>query len=430
MTSPFRLPTGPAEHVERALCVLAHPDDVDFGSAGTVATWTAAGTEVTYCIVTDGDAGGFDETPRDQMGPLRQAEQRAAAAAVGVSDVRFLGYPDGRLELTLDLRRDISRVIRQVRPQRVLTSSPERFWDRIGASHPDHMTVGESTLRAVYPDARNPFAFPELLADEGLDAWTVSEVWLGASPRADHAVDVTDVVDRKFAALRSHVTQVSHNPDLEKFVTAWMSQTASPVRPARRPAGRGLPRRPHHVICGPPDHTAATSRAPAAWSVSCHASGTLRAPLRVTRSLAGSPPWPTTHGRNWSSRRGRRRHPGDDVRLEGAAHGNQVLRHLVARAARRQAAPARLTELVEAGDAQPFEPMEGRRMNGWILLGDSATGRPWSRKRAATWPRRTPDMDVAALADLLHEAAETHHRVYRITDGEDRTGRPGTRPGC
>jgi LmbE family N-acetylglucosaminyl deacetylase len=220
------LPPPPAQHVERVLCVLAHPDDVDFGSAGTVATWTAAGTEVTYCIVTDGDAGGFDETPREQMGPLRQAEQRAAAAAVGVSDVRFLGYPDGRLELTLDLRRDISRVIRQVRPQRVVTTSPERFWDRIGASHPDHLTVGESTLRAVYPDARNPFAFPELLDDEGLEAWSVSEVWLSASPRADHAVDVTEGIDRKLAALRSHVTQVSHNPDLEQFVTAWMAGTA------------------------------------------------------------------------------------------------------------------------------------------------------------------------------------------------------------
>lgn len=223
MTSP-----RPAEHVERVLCVLAHPDDVDFGSAGTVATWTAAGTEVTYCIVTDGDAGGFDETPRARMGPLRQAEQRAAAKEVGVEDVRFLGYPDGRLELTLDLRRDISRVIRQVRPQRVLTSSPERVWERIGASHPDHMTVGESTLRAVYPDARNPFAFPELLADEGLEAWTVAEVWLGASPRADHVVDVTEVVDRKFAALRAHVTQTGHQPEgwIEEFVGGWMRQTA------------------------------------------------------------------------------------------------------------------------------------------------------------------------------------------------------------
>ncbi|TFV76023.1 PIG-L family deacetylase [Blastococcus sp. CT_GayMR19] len=224
MTPPLSRP--PAAHVERVLCVLAHPDDVDFGSAGTVAGWTAAGTEVTYCIVTDGDAGGFDETPRDRMGPLRQAEQRAAAAAVGVTDVHFLGYPDGRLELTLDLRRDISRVIRQVRPQRVLTTSPERFWERIGASHPDHLTVGEATLRAVYPDARNPFAFPELLDDEGLEAWTVGEVWLTASPRADHAVDVTDLIELKFAALKSHVTQVSHNPDLETFVTGWMRQTA------------------------------------------------------------------------------------------------------------------------------------------------------------------------------------------------------------
>ena len=183
------------------------------------------------------------------MGPLRRAEQRAAAEEVGVTDVRFLGYPDGRLELTLDLRRDISRVIRQVRPQRVLTSSPERFWERVAASHPDHMTVGESTLRAVYPDARNPFAFPELLDDEGLEAWAVSEVWLGASPRADHAVDVTDVVDRKFAALGRHVTQVSHQPEgqLEEFVTAWMRQTGPAVRTARGPARGGLPRGPHHV---------------------------------------------------------------------------------------------------------------------------------------------------------------------------------------
>ena len=219
-------PPKPAEHVERALCVLAHPDDVDFGSAGTVARMTAAGTEVTYCIVTDGDAGGFDETPRAEMPVLRRAEQRAAAAEVGVTDVRFLGYPDGRLELTLDLRRDISRVIRQVRPQRILTSSPERWWDRVAASHPDHMTTGEATLRAVYPDARNPFAFPELLEEEGLEAWTVSEVWLGASPRADHAVDVTETAAQKFAALKCHVTQVSHHPDLEGFVSGWMRMTA------------------------------------------------------------------------------------------------------------------------------------------------------------------------------------------------------------
>ena len=185
------------------------------------------------------------------MGPLRQAEQRAAAAAVGVTDVRFLGYPDGRLELTLDLRRDISRVIRQVRPQRVLTTSPERFWDRIGASHPDHMTVGESTLRAVYPDARNPFAFPELLDDEGLEAWTVSEVWLGASPRADHAVDVTDMVDRKFAALQLPRDAGEPQPRPREVRDRLDAADRAAVRPARGPAGRGLPRRPHRLSAGP-----------------------------------------------------------------------------------------------------------------------------------------------------------------------------------
>ena len=121
-------------------------------------------------------------------------------------------------------------MIRQVRPQRVLTTSPERIWDRIGASHPDHMTVGESTLRAVYPDARNPFAFPELLADEGLEAWTVAGGVAAAPARGrDHAVDVTDVVERKFAALR-----VARHPGratsptgrLREFVTGWMRQTA------------------------------------------------------------------------------------------------------------------------------------------------------------------------------------------------------------
>ncbi|MFJ8958944.1 PIG-L deacetylase family protein [Lentzea sp. NPDC102401] len=226
MSNLFQRPSGPVEHVERALCVAAHPDDLDFGSAGTVATWTAAGTEVTYCILTDGDAGGFDEkVAREEIGPLRQAEQRAAAAAVGVTDVRFLGYPDGRLEPSLDLRRDLARVIREVRPQRVVTSSPERNWQWIDNSHPDHLATGEATLRAVYPDARNPFAFPELLDDEGLQAWAASEVWLYGTERADHTVDVTDVVKRKVAALSSHVSQVAHL-DVEAYTTEWMGLTA------------------------------------------------------------------------------------------------------------------------------------------------------------------------------------------------------------
>src|SRR5262245_37209738 len=157
---------------------MAHPDDVDFGVAGSVATWTDAGIEVVYLIVTDGDAGGAElGIARAEMGPRRRDEQRAAAAIVGVGDVRFLGYPDGRVVASLELRRDITRVIRQVRPQRVVAMSPERNLDRIYASHPDHVAAGGATIDAVYPDARNRWAHPELL-DDGLEPHTVDEVWI------------------------------------------------------------------------------------------------------------------------------------------------------------------------------------------------------------------------------------------------------------
>src|SRR5205823_4166632 len=205
------------DEVQRALVIVAHPDDVDFGAAGTIATWTDAGIEVAYCVLTRGDAGGFDETPRERMPALREAEQRAAAEAVGVKDVTFLDFPDGRLYVTDELRRDITRQIRRFRPQRVLCPSPERNWMRIGASHPDHLAAGEATLCAVYPDARNPFAHPELLAAEGLVEWKVREVWMMAAPVAllNHFVDITDVFDRKVAALRAHVSQTAEMPDLE-----------------------------------------------------------------------------------------------------------------------------------------------------------------------------------------------------------------------
>ncbi|WP_345022520.1 PIG-L deacetylase family protein [Actinomadura keratinilytica] len=215
--------------VRRVLAVMAHPDDVDFGAAGTVAGWTARGIAVTYLIVTDGDAGGFDDgMTRAQMGALRRDEQRAAAACVGVDDVRFLGYPDGMLEPTLGLRRDIARVIRQVRPDRVVMPSPERNYERIHPSHPDHRAVGAAALDAVYPDARNPYAFPELLADEGLEAWTVREVWLTGGPAVNHYVDVTDDFDRKLAALKSHASQTAHLGDgLAEELRGWLGANAA-----------------------------------------------------------------------------------------------------------------------------------------------------------------------------------------------------------
>jgi LmbE family N-acetylglucosaminyl deacetylase len=214
--------------IQRVLVVAAHPDDVDFGSAGTVARWTGAGIGVAYCIVTDGDAGGYDESvPRAEIAPMRRKEQTAAAACVGVHDLRFLGYPDGRVEPTLALRKDLARVIRQVRPDRVLCPTPERNYARMPPSHPDHRAVGSAALDAVYPDARNPFAFPELRTEEGLEAWTVREVWLGGGPAANHYVDITETFDRKVAALRAHESQTGHMDQLEEFLRGWLSRAAA-----------------------------------------------------------------------------------------------------------------------------------------------------------------------------------------------------------
>ncbi|GAA0387499.1 GlcNAc-PI de-N-acetylase [Acrocarpospora corrugata] len=214
--------------INKVLVVTAHPDDIDFGGAGTIATFVDRGVEVVYLLATAGDAGGFDRTvDAEDMAELRRAEQVAAAKQVGVTDVRNLGYPDGMLEATLALRRDIARVIRQVRPDLVFTSTPERNYARIGPSHPDHRAVGSAALDAVYPDARNPYAFPELLNDEGLEAWTVREVWLIGSPTPNHYVDVTATVDRKIAALRAHETQTGHLPDLEKMVKTFLTNNAN-----------------------------------------------------------------------------------------------------------------------------------------------------------------------------------------------------------
>ncbi len=208
------------------LAVFAHPDDVDFGAAGTVARWVADGLEVAYLVITRGDAGGFDETPRELIPALREAEQRAAAAVLGVKQVAFLdGYHDGVLTPSIELRRDITREIRRFRPDRVLTSSPLRNWQRMaGPSHPDHLAAGEAATCAIYPDARNPFIFTDL-ADAGYDPWIVREVWYQTGPAPDHVVDVTDFAEAKFAALAAHVSQTSHT-DVRPSVRQRMTQAA------------------------------------------------------------------------------------------------------------------------------------------------------------------------------------------------------------
>jgi LmbE family N-acetylglucosaminyl deacetylase len=210
-----------------ALAIVAHPDDVDFGAAGTIAEMVRAGTSVAYCVVTDGQAGGSDPTvDRSKIAGIRRSEQRAAARVLGVDEIHFLGYPDGQVVVSTQLRQDLARVIRLVRPGVVLTQSPVRDFGRIFASHPDHLAAGEAAVCAAYPDARNPFAHPELL-DEGLEPHSVKELWLMASPRPNRAVDITESFGKKLEALRRHVSQVGHEEDLEGRLRGWASAGAS-----------------------------------------------------------------------------------------------------------------------------------------------------------------------------------------------------------
>ena len=205
------MPALPDQDVERALVIVAHPDDAEFWAGGTIALWTGAGIEVTYCVLTDGNAGGYDpHVPRADIPAIRRAEQRTAAALLGVTDMQFLGLTEGELRpASRSLHETLVRIIRRVRPQRVVTWSPEWNWQRFRSSPPDHLATGAAALAAIYPDAGNPFALPHLAA-EGLGAWTVAEAWLLNSPAREinHYVDITATFDRKIAAVRAHASQI------------------------------------------------------------------------------------------------------------------------------------------------------------------------------------------------------------------------------
>jgi LmbE family N-acetylglucosaminyl deacetylase len=238
----------------RVLLVAAHPDDIDYSCAGTIAGWTEAGVEVSYCIVTDGDAGGDDPSvPRAEMAALRREEQRKAGIVLGVSDIDFLGHPDGRVFVTYELRRDITRVIRRVRPDRVVLPPPVRNLRSMYGSHPDHTATGEAGMCAVYPDARNPFAHPELLVDEGLEPHTVGEVWVMTSTEeADHFVDITDRLDRKMAMPARSRTCRSSRGTSASGTPASPASGASPRAAWRRASSCSTPAEPSKVA--PPTH--------------------------------------------------------------------------------------------------------------------------------------------------------------------------------
>ncbi len=210
-----------------ALVIVAHPDDAEFGCAGTVAAWAREGWDIYYVICTDASAGGPDEdsevghAARELISETRKAEQRAAAGILGVKDVIFLDYPDGLLEPTIDLRRDLVRYIRQYRPVRVICPSPDRVWTpiyRIPVYHPDHLAVGQTALAAIYPAAQNPWDFPELLA-EGLPPSKVAEIYVMSAPSPNFAVDISSTLEVKLSALQAHTSQLAGSyPEVEELI--------------------------------------------------------------------------------------------------------------------------------------------------------------------------------------------------------------------
>lgn len=203
----------------RVLVVMAHPDDAEFGAAGTIARWAEEGRHVTYLILTDGNRGSSDPSmTSERLSQIRHAEQRAAALRLGVKDVFFLGYDDGSLQPTLDLRRQIVRWIRRCKPDVVVAPDPTRRWSgQRYINHPDHRAAGDATLDAIMPGADTRLVFPELL-DEGLEPHEVREIYLTGSNEPDLWVDISQTIELKLAALREHRSQVGEWAEMEESI--------------------------------------------------------------------------------------------------------------------------------------------------------------------------------------------------------------------
>ncbi len=209
-----------------AVVIIAHPDDAEFGCAGTVATWIDDGWEVYYVVCTDASGGGPDDATdvgpaaRQAVAETRKREQRAAGEVLSLKDVIFLDYPDGQLQPTTELRRDLVRVLRRYRPTRVVFQSPERVWTPmliIPRHHPDHLAAGQAAIVAIYPASQNAWDFSELL-QEGLLPHKVREIYIMGAPSPNHVVDISTTIERKLAALQAHVSQHVNNPAMEEFL--------------------------------------------------------------------------------------------------------------------------------------------------------------------------------------------------------------------
>jgi LmbE family N-acetylglucosaminyl deacetylase len=219
--------------MRRVLAAYAHPDDAEFSFGGTIARWTSEGAEIEYVCVTDGSAGNNDPGwTREAIAEVRARELREAASVLGVAGVVFLGYPDGYLEVGLELRRDLTRQVRRFRPDVIVAPDPSMLWvERRYLNHPDHRAVGEAMLAVINPDAPSRPQFPELL-EEGLEPFEVPELWLPTWPldQADEVVDISSSIDKKVASLRAHTSQLQNMgvDDIEPMVRGRAAEIGAP----------------------------------------------------------------------------------------------------------------------------------------------------------------------------------------------------------
>jgi LmbE family N-acetylglucosaminyl deacetylase len=205
---------------EAAMVIVAHPDDAEFTVGGTVAKWAKAGCRVTYVVCTDGNAGSVDaDITREKLAEIRRAEQRAACATLGVSEVVFLGYDDDQLEPTLELRRELVRAIRQYKPEVVITGDPTRLFEGDDyINHPDHRAAAQAALDAAAPASEMPLLWPEVGAPH-----RVSQLYVHGNDQANEWVDVTETVDQKITALKQHVSQLG-DWDPTEMVKEWSAE--------------------------------------------------------------------------------------------------------------------------------------------------------------------------------------------------------------
>jgi LmbE family N-acetylglucosaminyl deacetylase len=218
---------------KRVMAIFAHPDDPEFFCGGTLARWAAEGAQVVFVMATSGDKGSADpEMTHERLIAIREDEERNAAKALGVNEVIFLRYPDGELQPTLDLRRDLTRLIRLKQPDIVVTCDPTVFWYGTDyLNHPDHRAIGAAALEAVFPTARDRLNFIELERDEGLATHKVHQVYITGAGQPTIKVDVTDYIETKINALREHKSQIS---DMEAMAERIRS-ARDPESPAEYP---------------------------------------------------------------------------------------------------------------------------------------------------------------------------------------------------